>query len=67
MLDGTDDASAPAEKVRPDSAQVRDVLAGLRNLGCRADEARRAAAFAAMQSVTLEERLRAALTFLGRR
>jgi hypothetical protein len=48
--------------------QIQDVLAGLRNLGCRADEARRAAALAGdLQEVTLEERMRAALTSLGRR
>ncbi len=48
--------------------QVRDVLAGLRNLGCRADEARLAAAFANTQpDLTLEERMLAALVFLSRR
>ena len=48
--------------------QIQDVLAGLRNLGCRADEARRATALAGdLQDVTLEERMRAALTFLSRR
>ena len=47
---------------------VRDVFAGLRNLGCRADEARRAAALVGdIQDVTLEERMRAALMFLNRR
>ncbi len=47
--------------------QVQDVLAGLRNLGCRADEARRAAALTGtLQDATLEERMRAALKFLSR-
>jgi hypothetical protein len=48
--------------------EVEDVLAGLRNLGCRADEARRAAAVTAtLNDATLEERMRAALKFLSRR
>jgi len=47
--------------------QVQDVLAGLRNLGYRAHEARRAAAFTGtLQIATLEERMRAALMYLGR-
>ena len=47
---------------------THDVLAGLRLLGCRADEARRAAEFSAtLQGATLEERMRAALSSLGRR
>ena len=62
---------AAEERAAGESAareQVRDVLAGLRNLGCRADEAQRAAALAeTLHGVTLEERMRAALTFLGRR
>ena len=45
-----------------------DVLSGLRGLGCRADEARRAAEFSeSLQDATLEERMRAALSFLSRR
>ena len=48
--------------------QDRDVMAGLRELGFRAGEARRAAEFSeALQDTTLEERIRAALKFLGRR
>ena len=48
--------------------QIRKVWTGLRNLGCRADEARCAAAFTeTLHGVTLEERMRAALTFLRRR
>jgi 5-methylcytosine-specific restriction endonuclease McrA len=46
----------------------RDVQAGLRELGFRADEARRAAEFSAtLADATLEERMRAALKLLGRR
>ncbi len=45
-----------------------DVLAGLRELGFRADEARRAAEFSAtLHDATLEERMRAALKLLCRR
>jgi hypothetical protein len=48
--------------------QSRDVQAGLRSLGCKADEARRAAeSTEALQGATLEERMRAALEFLGSR
>jgi 5-methylcytosine-specific restriction endonuclease McrA len=48
--------------------QSRDVQAGLRSLGCRADEARRAAEFTeTLQGATLEGRMRAALEFLGSR
>jgi hypothetical protein len=48
--------------------QARDVLAGLRNLGCRPGDARRAAEYAAGLPVTnIEERMRAALKFLGGR
>ena len=45
--------------------QARDVMAGLRELGFRAEEARRAAAFSqTLPDATLEERVRAALRFL---
>jgi hypothetical protein len=45
-----------------------DVLAGLRSLGCRPHEARRAAEFSGrLEGASLEERMRAALSFLGRR
>ena len=45
-----------------------DVVAGLRALGCGADEARRAAVSAAVPlSATLEERMRGALQCLGRK
>jgi hypothetical protein len=47
--------------------QVRDVWAGLRNLGARPDQARRAAALTGtLQGVTLEERIRTALRYLNR-
>jgi hypothetical protein len=57
-----------AAKEQAAKDQVQDVLVGLRNLGCRADEARRAAAFTGtLQEATLEERMRVALKFLSRR
>ena len=41
-------------------------MAGLRELGVRADEVRRAVEFSStLHDVTLEERMRAALKFLG--
>lgn len=47
---------------------TQDVVAGLRSLGCRSDEARRAALFSAnLGGGTLEERMRAALGFISRR
>jgi len=69
MLERTDTRERTAlEKERAAGEHLRDVLAGLHNLGCRADQARRAAAIAAnLQGATLEERMRAALTSLGRR
>jgi hypothetical protein len=48
--------------------QARDVMACLRNLGCRAEEARRAIQFCETLPVTtIEERGRAALRFLGQK
>jgi 5-methylcytosine-specific restriction endonuclease McrA len=48
--------------------QARDVMAGLRQLGFRADEARRGAEFSeTVHGATLEERMRYALKLLGRR
>ena len=48
--------------------QTRDVLAGLRNLGYRSNEARRAAEYCeTLYAATLEERLRAAISYLGGR
>jgi hypothetical protein len=47
--------------------QFQDVLAGLRSLGCGANEARCAAEFSeTFPGATLEERMRAALKFLSR-
>ena len=61
-------AQAAAEESRAraaDQEQARDVMAGLRGLGFRADEARLAVeSSAALQGATLEERMRAALKFL---
>jgi len=67
MLEVTDaKRRAAQEQVVRD--QIQEVLAGLRNLGCRTDEARRAVALTeTLQIGTLEERMRAALTFLSRR
>jgi len=46
-------------------AQARDIMAGLRELGFRADQARRAAEFSeTLPDATLEQRMRAALKFL---
>jgi len=45
--------------------QTLDVVTGLRGLGCRADQARRAAEFSGtLHGATLEERMRASLKFL---
>ena len=47
---------------------TQDVVAGLRGLGCRADEARRAAELSeTLPGATLQERVCAALRFLGRK
>jgi 5-methylcytosine-specific restriction endonuclease McrA len=48
------------------AARAQDVVAGLRNLGCRASEARRAVEqSAARPNATLEERMREALRYLS--
>ncbi len=55
------------ERARAAKEQSRDVLAGLRGLGCRANEARRAVEHSeTLQDSTLEERMRDALKFLSR-
>jgi len=60
-------AGTAAAAATRDRAQSREVLAGLRALGCRANEARRAVEFAeTLRGDTLAERMRAALMFLGR-
>jgi 5-methylcytosine-specific restriction endonuclease McrA len=54
-----------AEQARALEEQAKDMICGLRNLGFRADQARRAAESTAMMtSATLEERIRAALKIL---
>lgn len=63
-------ARAEAEARARDGAkeQTLDVFAGLRGLGCRMDQARRAAEFSAtIHGATLAERMRASLKFLGGR
>jgi 5-methylcytosine-specific restriction endonuclease McrA len=63
----TRDVAAEARRVAAQQ-QARDVYAGLRALGFRADEARRAVECSATgHGTTLEERIRAALRFLGRK
>jgi hypothetical protein len=63
-----EEARIEAERRGRAKEQTQDILAGLRNLGCRPDEARRAAEYSeALHGVTLEERMRAALRFLGER
>jgi len=52
----------------PVDDETQDVLAGLRALGCRGEEARRAVALTDhLRDTSLEGRMRAALEFLGRR
>ena len=62
------EAAAEADETAEAKEQTQDVLTGLRSLGCRGNEARRAAEFSqALHGATLEERMRAALKFLGNR
>jgi 5-methylcytosine-specific restriction endonuclease McrA len=62
------DAREQAAREQAAREQARNVLAGLRNLGCKAEEARRAVAFTeTLQGATLEERMRGALQFLSRK
>jgi hypothetical protein len=69
------EASRAAIEARRNATLPRDVhddsaavYSGLRNLGCRADEARRAADHAAsLGALPIEGRLRAAIQFLGKR
>jgi 5-methylcytosine-specific restriction endonuclease McrA len=57
--------AAKEEQARAREEQSKDLICGLRNLGFRADQARRAAeSTATMTSATLEERIRAALKIL---
>jgi hypothetical protein len=60
--------AAQAEARAAAEEEARDLMAGLRGLGCRADEARRAVEFCqALPDATFEERMRAALRFIGRK
>jgi hypothetical protein len=57
-----------AAKDRATKERASEVVAGLRGLGCRPDEARRAAEYSeTLQGAPLEERMRAALQFLSRK
>jgi hypothetical protein len=57
-----------AQAVAARSRAAAEVIPWLRQLGCRADEARRAAARCeAMPDASLEERVRVALAGLGKR
>jgi len=61
-----DEARAATAKARAATEHAKDVLAGLRNLGCRANEARRAVEFSEnLGNATLDERMRAALRYLS--
>ncbi|HKO21237.1 MAG TPA: HNH endonuclease [Candidatus Eisenbacteria bacterium] len=52
--------------VKSEGRETREVLAGLRNLGCKPGDARRAAEYAgALPVANIEDRMRAALQFLG--
>jgi hypothetical protein len=60
--------AAPARTLAETQEEHEDLLAGLRSLGCRGELARRAADFSrTIRYATLEDRLRAALQFVGRR
>jgi hypothetical protein len=62
------DAAADARAHAAVRAQTQDVLVGLRHLGCRPGDARRAAEYSGtLPVITLEERMRGALQFLGGR
>jgi hypothetical protein len=61
-------AGEPSRPRGDAQAEHEDLLAGLRSLGCRGELARRAAEFSrAVPGASLEDRLRAALQFIGRR
>ncbi len=60
-------ARAGTLEEREKHEELADLVAGLRSLGCRGELARRAVEFSQnLPGVTLEERLRAALQFIGR-
>jgi len=59
---------APVAASQARQEQAKDLMAGLRGLGCRADEARRAVEYAmTIEGATFEDRLRAALAFRSHR
>jgi hypothetical protein len=59
--------AAPVRAQGKPREQHEDLLAGLRSLGCRGELARRAAEHSrTVEGATLEDRLRAALKFVGR-
>ena len=60
------EARALAEARAQAEEQTQEVLAGLRGLGCRVEQASRAAEFSeTLHGATLKERIRASLRFLG--
>ena len=70
VAEGRAAAPAPVETLADPEAEAaardrRDIESGLRNLGFRVDEAREAAAFAfRIQRASLQERMRAAISYL---
>ena len=61
-------AATQARQNQSSQDRFMDVMAGLRALGCRPDDARRAAEYSGTaQGTTIEERMRLALQFLGRK
>jgi len=63
-----EDEAAKGQACAEARDRIQDVLAGLRSLGCRGEGARRAAEFSdILQDAPLEERMRAALGYLGKR
>ena len=59
--------TAPSRARAGTYEEQEDLVAGLRSLGCRVELARRAAELSqTLPGITLEERLRAALQFIGR-
>jgi hypothetical protein len=60
-----ENAGAESEAGARAEAQARDVLAGLRTLGCKGERAQRAVEHClTLPDCTLEQRMRAALLFL---
>jgi hypothetical protein len=66
MHDKRQEARQVAEARKADADRARDVIPWLRQLGFRADEARRASAHcSSLLDATLGARVRAALSYLG--